>query len=103
MKSVFEFLKSFINKSIEDDSFSDSLKSNLTPIFKKKKKKKKKNPNLKKKKKKKKKKDSLDKSNYRSVIILTLFLKVCESLIYNQPSDYTKRFLNVLLSMPYLT
>ena len=87
MKSVFEFLKSFINKSIEDDSFSDSLKSNLTPIFKKKKKK----------------KDSLDKSNYRSVIILTLFLKVCESLIYNQPSDYTKRFLNVLLSMPYLT
>ena len=60
-------------------------------------------PLFSKKKKKKKKKDSLDKSNYRSVIILTLFLKVCESLIYNQPSDYTKRFLNVLLSMPYLT
>ena len=50
-----------------------------------------------------KKDDSLDKSNYRSVIILTLFSKVCESLIYNQPSDYAKRFLNVLLSMTYLT
>ena len=50
-----------------------------------------------------KKDDSLDNSNYRSVIILTLFSKVCESLIYNQPSDYAKRFLNVLLSMTYLT
>ena len=71
---------------------SQIVSNQISPLFLKKKKKKKK-----------KKKDSLDKSNYRSVIILTLFLKVCESLIYNQPSDYTKRFLNVLLSMPYLT
>ena len=75
---TFEILITCINKSIETGCFPDSLKgANTIPIFKTD------NP--------------LDKSNYRSVSILPLILKVYERLIYNQLSEYTGSFLSRIL------
>ena len=70
---TFETLTNCINKSIETGYFSDSLKeANITPILKK--------------------DDPLDKSNYRPVSILPLISKVFERRIYNQLSEYNRKF-----------
>ena len=76
---TFDVITACINKAIETGNFPDSFKmANVTPVFKKE------NP--------------LDKSNYRLVSIMPLISKVYERVIYNQLSDYSNNFLNVLSS-----
>ena len=70
---TFFVLSDCINKT-----FPDCLKeANVTPIFKM--------------------DDPLDKENYRPVIILPLFCKVFEKLIYKQLSNYIESFFSSIL------
>ena len=72
-------LKNCINHSLKTTGeFPASLKlGNLTPIYKK--------------------DDPFDKSNYRSVSILSLLSKVYERIVYKQLSQHTEQFLNKIL------
>ena len=70
---TYKKLTNCINNSLSEELFPDSLKrANITPVHKK--------------------NDPLDKENYRPVSILHLLSKVYKRDIFNQLSEYMKKF-----------
>ena len=77
-KFCFPELTNYINESLTNNKFPDTLKlSDITPVFKK--------------------LDPSDKANYRPVSILPLLSKVFEKIMYDQLYEYLEHFLNQLL------
>ena len=75
---TYDRLTNCINNSASERLFPDSLKrANITPVHKK--------------------NDPLDKENYRPVSILPLLPKVYGRAIFNQLSEYMKKFLNKII------
>ena len=71
-------LTNYINESIENGTFLDSLKeANIAPVYKS--------------------KNSFEKSNYRPASILPLLSKVHERIMFNQLSNHTIYFLSQIL------
>ena len=71
----FPELKNYVNESLTNNKFPDTLKlSDMTPVFKK--------------------LDPSDKANYRPVSILPLVSKVFEKIMYDQLYEYIEHFLN---------
>ena len=76
-KFCFPELTNYINESLTNNKFPDTLKlSDITPVFKKL------NPS--------------DEVNYRLVNVLLLVSKVFEKIIYDQLYEYIESFLNQL-------
>ena len=74
----FPDLTNFINESLTNNKFPDTVKrSEITPVFKK--------------------LDPSDKANYRPANVLPFVSKVFEKIMYDQLYEYIEHFLNHLL------
>ena len=75
---TYQMLTDCINGALSQGIFPDSLKlANITPVHKK--------------------DETTNKENYMPVIVLPLFSKIFEKVIYDQLNQYLEKYLNSLL------